>query len=1133
MSMAFFDRLRMWASGLRYFAPALVAFVAAGFLHHPLAIVVLLIADALTMTAVCQFVGLGRESTFSANLVRRGSVYALLLAGYAALVALLVSYPLWWLERDASLAATLALTTAVVAALLATWRLWPAFGLVFIELRKPVRVDEIVARSLAGARQLTARNDLFFSHGVIVGLCLVILAAGAMSLAGLFAILPDQIRTFSLVCYALVLAPVAHLIIANRCASALLIERRRERSERALEASAGDEMPEPDSAEPVQLPATLSPPDLDEMLLRSVRAGQTELALAALARGANANAVPPASDRDQRSVLALATLNPDMRLLRSLIAKGADLNRSHADLLPLIAATRDSHQGRPDAVMTLLTNGADPRCVDAAGNTPLHYAVLSELPIVAALLCDATAPLDTVNRDGLTPLGMACAAANWELVRFLLERGAKPDCDRAQPALLCAAGISDDDPYGVELLLKRKVKVDSHDSLGRTALMIAGLQGHAAIVAALLDAGAQAGLADSRGTTALMEAARSGSEAALKLIADHGPALDALDASGRSALIIACQSRQACEGTVRHLLLTGASRDLTAADGRRAVDFAAAAGRWNIVALIDPDYPRPANMTDAPPIEVDPESPLHLLDALRFEHWNIVENFSATIRDWSMDQRLQLFLELVEHESPAARSWLLGHGLQADATTAPAAATFNMLLARLPATSAALIEWHAAGASPAGGNAIIRVSDALAAAGANRQALEQLALAMIERGAEMFAGDDDARTPLAHAVASGSLAVAQALLDRGVDPNSRDRQGRSPLFEALALPADVASGMIRALLLAGANPELTSASGETPLGLALARPEPELRHWLNWPQWKLPCRRVRPDDLSAAAAVGDIDAVEKLLGLGMSINAVDTQGASALLRACGCGHAVLAGRLLELGADAEHKAPSGATALSAAVTARRDNVVATLLKHGVPVDQRLPAGGTALMIATALGFPEIVALLLEHGAEPNAQDERGTQALHAIGQFAFRSTETTRAQRIIELLLARGANVNATNAVGQTPLLLLLGASAEPGAVADQKHLLVLLRLLLHAGADVDVQDQRGVSPLHACAMHGLLLPARILLASRADTARRDVLDRSAREVAHLLGYIDVAAELGMREADNLPLRSGVEQPRA
>jgi len=1124
MSKASLDRLSIW-TGLLCFVPAVIVFAAAGMLHHPSAIALLLAGDALTMTAICQVLGLARESTFFANVLRRGSAYALLLTGYAALVALLISYPLWWLESDPTLPATLALTTAVVAALLLPWRLWPAFGIVFAWRRKRRKLDSILTLSTAFARQLTANNDLFFSHGLVVGLCLFALVTGAMVLAGIFAILPEQIRIASLACYALLLAPLAHLVIANRCMTAMLIERRRERDP-VPEVVAPTESPVPEPAPTIQLPATLAAPDLDEMLLRSVRAGQTDLALAALARGANANAVPPASDRDQRSILALATLSPDMRLLRGLIARGADLNSAHADLPPLIAATRDSHQGRPDAVMTLLTNGADPRCVDAAGNTPLHYAVLSELPIVAALLRDATAPLDPVNRDGLTPLGMACAAANWNLVRFLLERGAKPECDRAQPALLCAAGISDDDPAGVELLLKRKVNVDARDTLGRTALMVAALQGHSAIAATLLDAGAQAGLADSRGTTALMEAARSGSEEVLRLIADHDSALDVVDASGRSALIIACQSRQACEGSVRHLLLAGASRELAASDGRRAVDFAAAAGRWNIVALLDPEYPLPANMADPAPVEVDPQSPTHLLDALRFEHWNIVENFSAAIRDWTPDQRAQLFVELAEHESPAPRSWLLGHGLQADALTPEAAGIFTNLLERVPATTAALVEWHAAGASPAGGNGLVRLSDALSTAGAHRDSLERLALTMIEHGAEIFAGDRDGRSPLAHAVSSGSAGLVQALLNRGVDPNSSDRQGRSPLFDALALPGDPALTMTRSLLRAGADPELTSASGETPLGLALAHPEPELRKVLNWPQWKLPRRGVRAEDLSAAAAVGDTDAVEKLLGLGISINAVDNQGATALLRACGCGHATLVARLLELGADPEQKAPSGATPLSAAVTARRDAVVATLLKCGMPVDQRLPAGGTALMIAAALGFPEIVGLLLEHGAQTNAQDERGTNALHAVGQFAFRSAETARAQRIIELLLKHGADVNATNAAGQTPLLLLLGARAEPGTSADQKHLLVLLRQLLGAGADVDAQDQRGVGPLHACGMHGLLLPARVLLAARADTSRRDVLDRSAREVAHLLGYIDVAAEIGSREAHSLPLRN-------
>ncbi|MCP6318852.1 ankyrin repeat domain-containing protein, partial [Klebsiella pneumoniae] len=78
---------------------------------------------------------------------------------------------------------------------------------------------------------------------------------------------------------------------------------------------------------------------------------------------------------------------------------------------------------------TLLANGADPRVNDREGNTPLHLAARSSDPGVAALLGDAAADLEARNHDGLTPLGVACAAGNWRLAKFLLERGARADAD--------------------------------------------------------------------------------------------------------------------------------------------------------------------------------------------------------------------------------------------------------------------------------------------------------------------------------------------------------------------------------------------------------------------------------------------------------------------------------------------------------------------------------------------------------------------------------------------------------------------------------------------------------------------------------------------------------------------------------
>ena len=166
------------------------------------------------------------------------------------------------------------------------------------------------------------------------------------------------------------------------------------------------------------------------------------------------------------------------------------------------------------------------------------------------------------------------------------------------------------------------------------------------------------------------------------------------------------------------------------------------------------------------------------------------------------------------------------------------------------------------------------------------------------------------------------------------------------------------------------------------------------------------------------------------------------------------------------------------------------------------------------MIAAALGYPDIVTTLLNAGADVDAVDGSHTRALHAASHFAFHGRDLERAQHTLESLLDKNADVDARNSEGQTPLLLLLGAHAEAGAPADQKSLLALMPMLLKRRADINAADNRGVTALHACAMHGLLLPARALVAAGADTQLRDMRERTPREVAHLLGFIDVAKEL-------------------
>ena len=279
-----------------------------------------------------------------------------------------------------------------------------------------------------------------------------------------------------------------------------------------------------------QLTSSAATTELNTMLLRCVRACQTELALTALARGADPNSVPDASERDQRSAIVLACVSPDLRLLRGLIAKGADLNRAHAGL---IAADRgDARQ--PSGPPRSGDDPADQRCRSALRRRrrqhALHYAALSAQPIVAALLCDAAAPIDAIERDGLTPLGVAMRGRQLRCsCAFLLERGANPQVERAQPALLAAAAAADDDPdrrriaaqtQGPGRCLRR---ARSHRADDRRVARQCRYRGSVCSRPAR-----SVDLADARGTTALMEAARSGADDVRRLyLQARAPAADA------------------------------------------------------------------------------------------------------------------------------------------------------------------------------------------------------------------------------------------------------------------------------------------------------------------------------------------------------------------------------------------------------------------------------------------------------------------------------------------------------------------------------------------------------------------------------------------------------------------------------
>ena len=1008
---------------------------------------------------------------------------ALLLAG------LLLAWPLASLLQRPGLGGAFGLSAAFGLGLVALWSGWNGWQRAEAQGR------------LARARVEDAPWTSWQGLGVALAVALVL--GSVVLLAWPDALPAIARRGLALACA--LLWPALHAWIQRDIAAARAgaVEGRRDESGSAREDGDIETVPAP-------LAASASAEELAPELYAAARGGRVDRALELLEAGADANALPPADERDQRVLPVLAAVLPDLRLLRALIARGVDLNQAHAGMTPLLAATRDSWHGRPEAVMTLLANGADARGRDRDGNTPLHHAARSSDPGVAALLRDSGAELDARNDEGVTPLGVACGCGNWRLARFLLELGAKPEAADAAPALLSAAGGEDDDASGVQLLLKHKARVDARDANGRGALHAAARAGHAGIVNALVEAGADVRARDGEGRTPLHDAAEGGNAAVVDALHAAGAEIAAVDQAGRNALAFAALAELPSAATVKRLLELGADPQLAGADGRTPVDIAAAAGRWSLVSLLDPGYPLPASVggdaAQAPPPDRSPQSLLR--DGLVERR---IDGLDALARLLAPRELGELLHEPQLALRADAVAWLLAHGADAEARNADGDAPVFALLARgyeaIPALQACLRR----ACSPAGRGGLARFLAACANGEHASSAQQQFALDLLDRGADPFGASAAGDPPLALAVRLGWPRLCARLIAIGVDLDACDGHGMAALHLAAALGRD---SVLRQLVAAGARPDIRAADGQTPLGVALAGGRRDLADWLDWNGWPLPRRALRADDLPAAAIVGDTDAVRRLLDLGFAIDTVDAQGCTALLRAAGGGHRAATELLLARGADPQLAAHTGATPLSAAVSMRHVEIVERLLDAGASIEQRLPGEVTVLMLAAALGLPDVCARLLAAGADVHAGDAQGLTPLHCAALYGFTARERPRLLALLDTLLLAGAEPDIEAAGGVTPLLLLLGARAEPGTACDEDVLLAALDHLLDEPVSLEARDPRGFGPLHLAALHGLLRVAQRLLRAGADPDLRDALNRRPREVALMRGFVDVAAEL-------------------
>ncbi len=187
--------------------------------------------------------------------------------------------------------------------------------------------------------------------------------------------------------------------------------------------------------------------------------------------------------------------------------------------------------------------------------------------------------------------------------------------------------------------------------------------------------------------------------------------------------------------------------------------------------------------------------------------------------------------------------------------------------------------------------------------------------------------------------------------------------------------------------------------------------------------------------------------------------------------------------------------------------------VGSLLAEGAFVDEPVCSlerasddwGSTPLHLAAAAGRLETVELLLDAGADVNARNGNGATPLHkAAGQSFSADARVLRARaRVVELLIWSGAAPDARDERGRTPLHWLARYPDLDSA-----------RALLEAGASPAAADHAGETPLHRAAAFGHTEMMSLLLAEGAPPGAAARFSATPLHLAARGGSTDAAALL-------------------
>lgn len=288
--------------------------------------------------------------------------------------------------------------------------------------------------------------------------------------------------------------------------------------------------------------------------------------------------------------------------------------------------------------------------------------------------------------------------------------------------------------------------------------------------------------------------------------------------------------------------------------------------------------------------------------------------------------------------------------------------------------------------------------------------------------------------------------VTQHLITKGSDVNVLDKDGKSPLYYCQS------QEVAKLLIDAGAEVNHPSILGKTPVHYAcISNASPEV--------------------------------LKLLLKSGALVNAQDRFGDTPFLNACGMAYGCIDEEefaenlpkiniLIDHGVDVNHTNAKGENGLHICCQYRSQEIVEILLKCGVAVNAVNKKHQTPLFMACCgavsaregkEGILTTLTVLLEHGADPMIPDEQGLTPLHVLMLRQDNYASESDIASFADVLVKHGASLNVRDNMLRSPVHYASYAAAH-------QEWPRVLQELMPLGADINLQDAEGFTPVHVTA---------------------------------------------------------------